>query len=119
VWKEDVQNLCPAGRKEGPLSLINVVYESECARCKPPGTRRVADKEGLGEKRDVASLYVGESARSISERALEHWRDAETGKEESHMLEHQAVAHRGEQSTPEFHFRVVKKDRLEKQSEYR
>ena len=63
MWKEDVQNLCPAGRKEGPLSLINVVYESECARCKPPGTRRVADKEGLGEKRDVTSLYVGESAR--------------------------------------------------------
>ena len=39
----------------------------------------------------------------------EHWRDAETGKEESHMLEHQAVAHRGEETSPSFHFRVVQK----------
>jgi hypothetical protein len=43
----------------------------------PAGTRKVADRDGLGEKRDMASLYVGETARSISERALEHWRDAE------------------------------------------
>ena len=52
--------------------------------------------DGLGEKRDVASLYVEESARSISDRALEHWMDAESGKEESQMLEHQAAAHMGE-----------------------
>ena len=52
---------------------------------------------------------MGETARSISERALEHWRDAETGHEESHMLEHQALAHREEQSSPLFSFRVVKK----------
>ena len=51
----------PDKRKE-PCTLGNVVYESECARCNPPGTRRVADKDGLAEKRDVASLYVGESA---------------------------------------------------------
>ena len=44
-----------------------------------------------------------------SGRALEHWKDAENGKAESHMLEHQAVAHRGEEATPEFHFKVVKK----------
>ena len=98
----------PDERKE-PCTLRNVVYESECARCNPPGTRTVADRDGLAEKRDIASLYVGESARSVSERALEHWRDAESGKEESHMLEHQAVAHRGEQANPDFHFRVVKK----------
>ena len=55
------------------------MYESECAKCNPPGTRKVADKDGLGEKREMACLYVGETARSVSERALEHWRDAETG----------------------------------------
>ena len=97
------------GDKKEPCTTRNVLYESECAKCNPPGTRKVADRDGLAEKRDVASLYVGESARSISERALEHWRDAESGKEESHMLEHQSVAHRGEQASPEFHFRVVKK----------
>ena len=57
----------------------------------------------------MASLYVGETARSVGERAPEHWRDTETGKEESHMLEHQAAAHMGEQTPPEFHFKVVKK----------
>ena len=69
------------GDKKEPCTTRNVLYESECAKCNPPGTRKVADRDGLAEKRDVASLYVGESARSISERALEHWRDAESGKE--------------------------------------
>ena len=54
-----------------------------------------------------ASLYVGESARSLNERAGEHWPDAEAGKEESHMVEHQALAHGGER-TPEFNFIVGK-----------
>ena len=47
------------------------------------------DKEGLAEKKGFPNLYVGESARSVAERAAEHWRDAESGKEDSHMLEHQ------------------------------
>ena len=84
------------------------MYQSECTSCNPPGTRKEADKEGLGEKRERASLYVGETARSVSERALERWRDAETGKEESQMLEHQVESHRGEQP-PVFSFKVVKK----------
>ena len=96
--------------------LRNVVYESECPKCNPPGSRKVADKEGLSEKRDEPSLYVGETTRSVAERAAEHWRDAETGKEESHMVEHQAASHGGV-GTPEFSFRVVKgcKTSLERQ----
>ena len=64
----------------------------------------------------MASLYVGETARSVSERAGEHWEDAMGGKEESHMLEHMAAAHR-EETIPEFRFRVVKrcKSALERQ----
>ena len=59
------------GEKKEPCNTKNIVYESECGRCNPPGSRKVADREGLGEKRDVASLYVGESARSLHERAGE------------------------------------------------
>ena len=77
-------------------------------QCNPPGTRKESDKSSLEDKREQASLYVGESARSVNERAAEHWRDAEKGKEESHMQEHQAGAHGGEQP-PNFAFRVVKK----------
>ena len=62
----------------------------------------------MGWRRGIASLYVGESAKSVHERTLEHWRDAESGKEETHMVEHQAEAHRGE-DTPQLRFRVVKK----------
>ena len=49
----------PEDKKE-PCTLRNIVYESECARCNPPGTRKAKDKEGLEDTREVASLYVGE-----------------------------------------------------------
>ena len=83
--------------KKEPCTLRNIIYESECAKCNPPGTRKEQDKKGLEERSDVPSLYVGETARSIHERAQEHWRDAENMKEESHMQEHQQASHGGEQ----------------------
>ena len=88
--------------------MRNIVYERECKKCNPPGSRSSSDKEGLQERRDTASLYVGESARSLHERAGEHWRDADMRKEESHMMEHAEGAHRGE-GGPEFRFNVIKK----------
>ena len=39
----------PEERKEA-CTQRNIVYESECARCNPPGARRAADKEGLEER---------------------------------------------------------------------
>ena len=76
----------------------------------------MADKEGMKEQKVEVSLYVVETARSVSERAGEHWEDPLGGKEESHMLEHLAAAHRDE-IIPEFRFRVVKrcKSALERQ----
>ena len=53
--------------------LRNVLYEGECSKCNPPGSRREADQNGLDEKREDPSLYVGETARSVAERASEHW----------------------------------------------
>ena len=60
----------------------------------------------MAERRDIPSLYVGETAKSIMERAGEHWADGLAGKEESHMADHQAMAHEGEQ--PKFNSSVVK-----------
>ena len=94
------------GEKKEPCSTRNVVYESECGVCNPAGSRRLADKDGLAEKRDIPSLYVGETARSVMERAAEHWADGLAGKDESHMADHQAMAHASEQ--PNFNFTVVK-----------
>ena len=42
------------------------------------------------------------------ERAQEHLRHAESGKGESHMVEHQVESHEGDE-TPMFNFKVVKK----------
>ena len=57
------------GERKEPCTAKNIVYESECTKCTPLGSRKDADKEGLEEKRDVASLYVGATARSLNERA--------------------------------------------------
>ena len=59
------------------------------------------------EESTRASLYVREAARSVRERAADHWRDADSGKEESHMLEHQVETHGGE-DPPQFAFKVCK-----------
>ena len=105
----------PEERKE-PCMRRNVVYESECGICNPPGSRKEADKTTLAESKGYPSLYVGESCRSVAERADEHWRDAESGKPENHMLEHLEASHGG-QGPPNFNFRVVKscKSALERQ----
>ena len=51
------------------------------------------------------SLYVGESSRSIQERAVEHWSAARRGDQKSHMVRHQDKEHPGED--PKFIFKVV------------
>ena len=43
------------GEKKEPCTNKNIVYESECGKCHPPGSRREADRDGLGEKREVAT----------------------------------------------------------------
>jgi hypothetical protein len=104
------------GDKKEPCIRCNIVYESECVPCNPAGSRKESDKTSLADVREQPSLYVGESARSLNERAGEHWRDAESGKEESHMLQHQSGVH-GADRPPEFSFRVVSqcKSSLERQ----
>ena len=74
----------------------NILYESECTKCS-----KQSDKGEGGP-----NIYVGETARSLHERMTEHWKDAEGGKEESHMVEHVGEAHQGE--APEFKFKVVR-----------
>jgi hypothetical protein len=54
------------------------------------------------------SLYVGESSRSLYERAREHWADADKRVEECHMMEHQNASDRGEEGAPTFKFKLVK-----------
>ena len=58
----------------------------------------MAKKEGV---------YVGESARSIFERAGEHQADASSRKEDSHILKHWLTSHPEEPGPPTFRIEVV------------
>ena len=80
----------------------SVVYESICTACNPGATKK-------GELEEVMkgdpSLYVGESSRSVQERAGEHWGAARRGEDESHMVRHQKQVHPG--APPQFYFKVI------------
>ena len=49
-----------------------------------------AKKELVNVNPEIASIYVGETSRTIQERAMEHWADTRGAKgvEGSHMLKH-------------------------------
>ena len=76
------------------------MYESECGKCNVLGNHTERDKSTLSDARIPASIFVGESARSLAERSKEHWGDLHT---------HWQDAHGGEDHPPQFNFRVVKR----------
>ena len=82
----------------------SVLYESECVEC---GQGEDVTDSSLERKGKEASLYVGETARSLFERSQEHWKAAEQSKEESHMFQHTMETHKGK-GIPMFKFKVVK-----------
>ena len=71
-----------------PCTRRNLVYESICALCNPG----VRGKEEIKEVKEH-SLYVGESARSISERGKEHMAKLRKEAEDSHMWKHMVLHH--------------------------
>ena len=92
----------------------NILYESECTVCNP-GREELKEKE-----RDLTKkigVYVGESARSIFERAREHGGDYIGMKEDSHMVKHWLTSHSDLQEPPMFRFRVIRsfKDAMTRQ----
>ena len=81
----------------------SVVYESICARCNP-------EVKGTGPlrtpKEGTPSIYVGESSRSLYERAGEHWSSYQKRNTDSHIWKHHLIHHGGE-GTPEMVFKLV------------
>ena len=65
-----------------------------------------AKKNGRG-KSDHGGVYVGETARSLFERAAEHRDDAEKQHDDSHMMKHWILDHQEEKEMPRFKFRMV------------
>ena len=71
------------------------------------------EKEKEKKKKEVKLYkYVGETSRSFYERALEHQRDLQEMKMESHMLKHFFDRHQGEElEDMQFGGRIIKQCR--------
>ena len=81
------------------------MYENICGTC---NTEAGSKEEVKGSNPDVPSIYVGETSRTIQERALEHWaalRGSKKAREGSHMAKHVEQFHKGED--PLFYMRIV------------
>ena len=91
------------GEKLEDCKRRNIIYESSCTLCNP----EVETKKGRKKMNDVKGVYVGESARSMYERAQEHWADRMSQKEDSHMVKHWLDKHADLQEPPPFHIKVV------------
>ena len=83
------------------------MYESDCLRCNEVDAWRTRDIETIEDTREVASIYVGETCRSLNERSGEHWGEAMAGKETNHIVQHFSEAHGGE-GDMSVRFRLVK-----------
>ena len=68
-----------------------IVYQTWCSECVEAEVKK--------------ALYVGESARSGSERMGEHLADAECGRKDSHISKHWTNQHQGRQTR--FNFEII------------
>ena len=87
----------------------NILYESMCRVCNPEEDKGVDGKkmEKFEAFRKQPGVYVGESSRSIYERAGEHHRDAQGQKEDSHIFKHWKTSHPELPEAPKFTIKVV------------
>ena len=82
----------------------NLVYENVCLECNPEAWKKGELKT---INKDIPSVYVGETARSVQERAKEHWEAFKRGDKDSHIYKHW-VMHHGSVGEPKFVMKVVK-----------
>ena len=83
----------PCGRKDCPPCEVSegkvdckarsIMYESVCLECNPVSSREEENDKNIQPAGRIG-VYVGESSRSLHERATEHVRDARAFSEKSH-----------------------------------
>ena len=89
-----------------PCTRKSLVYENICGDCNKGAKGK---DEVVGSNPDVPSIYVGETSRTIFERAKEHWGAAlgsTAARAKSHIAKHQEMVHGG--GEPNFTMRAVK-----------
>ena len=88
---------CNQNAEEKPAcTKPNLVYENICVKCNPDAVKKGELKD---INKDVPSMYLGETARSIQERAKEHWESWKSRNSDSHIYEHW-VLHHGSEGEP-------------------
>ena len=94
--------VCTNPDLKGPSMCMvsNVVYESVCSICD--------DKHKI-DKSPHEGRYIGETSRTLFERATEHHALLNNLDVTSFMYKHWVVVHKDLESPPKFKFRVVKK----------
>ena len=92
---------CTVCEQDGvKCSPRGVVYMSECKPCKK--------NKGICSPKDKPmDIYVGETARPLRERALEHERNKRNWNTQSYQIAHWMEHHYNDPDCPEFNFRVV------------
>ena len=101
------RNDCPVcehndGKKSSKCKMSNVVYEAKCLECV-----ELLNNNLLAEK-DVG-VYVGETSRTLMERALEHVAGANKIDIDNFITKHWATKHSDLTVKPRMKFSVIKK----------
>ena len=95
---------CNQGAEEKPdCAKRNLIYENICTICNPEALKKGELKTINAE---VPSIYVGETARSVQERAKEHWDSYRSKEQDSHIMKHWVMHHNSE-GEPKFIMKVV------------
>ena len=79
----------------------NILYENRCTIC-----NKADQKDGKFLK-DGKGIYVGESSRSMYERAKDHEADRQALSEDSHQVKHWLTEHQELLAPPKFKFKII------------
>ena len=101
--REDCTTCTQEGEDLPDCTTRGIVYESICTKCNPGATR---PGPLVTANKTVPSVYVGESSRSVYERAGEHWNAYKNRRPDSHIWKHHLVHHEGV-GEPEMTVKVV------------
>ena len=76
--KDSEYTICISSEKQSICRKVSVVYEHICMECKLKGKK---------------ASYIGQTSRSSKERALEHYKEEDHDKQESHVVTHNNSEH--------------------------
>ena len=96
---------CDSSEKRQNCRSRNLVYESKCKVCNPT-SQEESGHQSAGNKPRMG-IYIGETSRSLHERALEHIKDAEGFCPKSHIVKHWMTSHPELDAPPQMEFGIT------------